>query len=125
MEHDMDYIVRLAGFRLEAHIGIHDFERRDAQPLLIDVDLQLGLEDGDLGKDTIDTVLDYDFIRDGIKAIVQSRHFDLQETLCAKIHAMCVAQAPVRAARVYLRKINVYPDCASVGVEMGDRTLRA
>ena len=109
----------LRDFEVIASIGIHTFERQNPQRIIIDVELFLA-EDaaGGTGEDRIETVLDYDFLRERIREIVGGRHFNLQETLCAELLDLCLARGEVAGARVSTRKPDVYPDCDSVGVEM-------
>ena len=109
----------LRDYEVVASIGIHEFERQNPQRIIIDVALEIaeGASPGN-GQDRIETVLDYDFLRERIRSIVGDRHFNLQETLCAEILEVCLAPDEVLGARVSTRKPDVYPDCDSVGVEM-------
>ena len=109
----------LRDYEVVASIGIHDFELKNPQRIIVDVSLEVS---GDArqrsAEDRIETELDYDFLRDCIRDIVSDRHFNLQETLCAEILEICLVPDAVVAARVSTRKPDVYPDCDSVGVEM-------
>ena len=109
----------LRDYEVVASIGIHEFERQNPQRIIIDVALEIaeGASPGN-GQDRIETVLDYDFLRERIRSMVGDRHFNLQETLCAEILEMCLTPDEVLGARVSTRKPDVYPDCDSVGVEM-------
>ena len=112
----------LRDYEIIASIGIHEFERENPQRIIIDVSLELA--NGalpDAAEDRIETVLDYDFLRESIRRIVEGRHFNLQETLCAEILTTCLQPDKVLGARVSTRKPDVYPDCDSVGVEMETR----
>ena len=112
----------LRDYEIIASIGIHKFERQNPQRIIIDVSLDLANDmSPDTAEDRIETVLDYDFLRDRIREIVEGRHFNLQETLCAEILTTCLQPNKVLAARVSTRKPDVYPDCDSVGVEMESR----
>ena len=109
----------LRDFEVIASIGIHEFEKQNPQRIIIDVSLDLVDDDAsDNAADRIETVLDYDFLRERIREIAEDRHFNLQETLCAEILAVCLEPQKVIGARVSTRKPDVYPDCDSVGVEM-------
>ncbi|MEC8775329.1 MAG: dihydroneopterin aldolase [Pseudomonadota bacterium] len=112
----------LRDYEIIASIGIHEFERQNPQRIIVDVSLDLANDmPPDTAEDRIETVLDYDFLRDRIREIVEGRHFNLQETLCAEILTTCLQPNKVLAARVSTRKPDVYPDCDSVGVEMESR----
>jgi dihydroneopterin aldolase len=68
--------------------------------------------------DEIAQVLDYDFLRQGIAALVAMRHYNLQETLCQDIVALCLQQPQVKSVRVATEKPDIYPDCEGVGCEI-------
>ncbi|WP_428422355.1 dihydroneopterin aldolase [Methylibium sp.] len=110
--------VFLKAFELPVRIGVHDFERRGPQRLLIDVDLYVSLAASTPHEDRLDEVVDYDFIRGVIAERVAQGHIGLQETLCDEIAARMLAHPEVCAVRVSTEKPDVYPDCAAVGVEV-------
>src|SRR5215831_7166043 len=83
-------------FRLSVSIGIHDFERKSPQTVVLNVDLVLAPADKPHG-DRIANVLNYDTVHD---AIVD----------------LCLAQPGVIEARVSTEKPDVYRDCR-VGYE--------
>ena len=109
--------IRLEDFRLPISIGIHDFERNGPQDVLVTVELELSADWQDPG-DKIEHALDYDFLRNGIVALVKNRHFNLQETLAQEILKLCLAQRGLRRVKVSTRKPDVYPDCKSIGFEV-------
>ena len=110
----------LDDFTLPVSIGIHDFERTGPQRIIVRVELDVIPPTGD--NDHIDDVVDYDFLRNGIRELVDAGHYNLQETLCAQIVDLCLTKSNVLRAIVSTRKPDVYADCQSVGVEMtGER----
>jgi 7,8-dihydroneopterin aldolase/epimerase/oxygenase len=102
-------------FRLQVSIGIHDFEKKGTQTVVVNVDLLLAPADKPHG-DRIANVLNYDIVHDGIVALARSRHFNLQETLVEAILDFCLSQPGVVEARVSTEKPDVYKDCR-VGYE--------
>ena len=100
------------------NIGVHDFEKRGEQRVVINVDLYVPLALSTPHADKLDEVLDYDFIRREIMLRVSQGHVHLQETLADELLARLLAHPMVRAARVSTEKPDVYPDCAAVGVEV-------
>ncbi|MBX3500646.1 MAG: dihydroneopterin aldolase [Alphaproteobacteria bacterium] len=106
----------LRDLKVMADIGIHDFEKAARQKLLINIDLWVEVHKGDLGDD-IANVLDYDFVRKGVVALVASRRFNLQETLVHAILDLCLTRPQVLVARVSSAKTDVYPDVAAAGYE--------
>jgi dihydroneopterin aldolase len=111
----MERRVFIRDLRLQVSIGIHDFELKGPQTVVLNVDLLLTPLAGDHGDD-IANVLDYDVIHDGIVALAKARHFNLQETLVDAVLDLCLAQPGVIEARVSTEKPDVYKDCR-VGYE--------
>jgi dihydroneopterin aldolase len=107
----------LRNYEVWINIGVHDFEKKGEQRVLINVDLYVPLALSTPHRDTLDEVLDYDFIRRTIAERVARGHIHLQETLVDDVLALMMAHPNVRAARVSTEKPDVYPDCDAVGVE--------
>ena len=108
----------LRDYEVWINIGVHDFEKRGEQRVLINVELYVPLAVSTPRADELDEVVDYDFIRRSIALRVQQGHIHLQETLCDEVLALMLGHPRVRAARVSTEKPDVYPDCAAVGVEV-------
>lgn len=100
------------------NIGVHDFEKKGEQRVIINVDLYVPLQDTTPSKDDLSEVVDYDFMRQTIADIIEAGHIHLQETLCDEIVKRMLAHPLVFATRVSTEKPDVYPDCESVGVEV-------
>ena len=115
MVSDLNRRIFIRDFRLKVSIGIHDFEHKGPQTVVVNVDLLLAPSDKVHG-DRIANVLNYDTVHDGIAALAKSRHFNLQETLVEAILELCLAQPGVIEARVSTEKPDVYGDCR-VGYE--------
>lgn len=108
----------LRDYEVWINIGVHEFEKRGEQKVLINVDLYIPLELSTPKQDEIGEVVDYDFIRSTIAERVSRGHIHLQETLCDDVLKLMLSHPRVRAAQVSTQKPDVYPDCASVGCEV-------
>ena len=108
----------LRDYEIYINIGVHDFEKKAEQRVILNIDLYIPFVLNTPTKDTLDEVLDYDFMRETIRTRAQKGHIHLQETLCDDIVAAMLAHPNVRAARVSTAKPDVYADCHSVGVEV-------
>jgi dihydroneopterin aldolase len=108
----------LRGHVLDVHIGIHDFEQGAAQRMRFDVDLYVPYAQSDPSRDRIEDIVDYDFIRGVVRQRTAAGHINLQETLCDQIAADLLDNPHVEAVRVATAKLDVYPDCEAVGVEV-------
>jgi dihydroneopterin aldolase len=108
----------LRGHVLDVRIGIHDFEQGAAQRMRFDVDLYVPYTQSDPSRDRIEDIVDYDFIRGVVRQRTAAGHINLQETLCDQIAADLLDNPHVEAVRVATAKLDVYPDCEAVGVEV-------
>ncbi|MDM0043206.1 dihydroneopterin aldolase [Variovorax dokdonensis] len=110
--------VFLRNYEVWINIGVHEFEKKAEQRVLINVDLYVPLDISTPKADELDEVLDYDFIRRTVGERIKRGHVQLQETLCDDILARLMEHPKVQAARVSTAKPDVYPDCDAVGVEV-------
>jgi 7,8-dihydroneopterin aldolase/epimerase/oxygenase len=110
--------VFLRNYEVWINIGVHAFEKRGEQRVLMNVDLYVPLAVSTPVDDELHEVLDYDFIRRTVAERAARGHVHLQETLCDDVLALMLAHPDVRAARVSTEKPDVYPDCDAVGVEV-------
>lgn len=108
----------LRNYAVNAHIGVHDFEKGQTQRLLINVDLFVPLASTTPKADDLAEVVDYDFIRHTISQRIARGHIGLQETLVDELLALMLQHPQVCAARISTEKPDVYPDCEAVGVEV-------
>jgi dihydroneopterin aldolase len=108
----------LRNYVLPASIGWHEFEKRDSQRIVLNVDLFVLLAVSQPKKDDLAEVVDYDFVRQTIYERIARGHVHLQETLVDELAAALLAHSGVRAVRVATEKPDVYLDCEAVGVEV-------
>ncbi len=108
----------LRNYEVMINIGVHDFEKKGEQRVLINVDLYIPLAQSTPKADQLAEVVDYDFMRETIARRMALGHVHLQETLCDDVARSMLAHPRVRAVRVSTMKPDVYPDCEGVGVEV-------
>ena len=108
----------LRNYEVMINIGVHDFEKKGEQRVLINVDLYIPLALSTPKEDHLHEVVDYDFMRVTIANRMAEGHVHLQETLCDDVVRAMLAHPNVRAVRVSTMKPDVYPDCEGVGVEV-------
>jgi dihydroneopterin aldolase len=110
-----DYRILLEGLELTIGLGIHAHEH--AAPQRVRLDIAMDCTYPRAPDDRIADVADYDFLREDIRRLVESRHFELQETLCDAVAALALANTQVQSVRVRSMKLDIYPD-ARVGCEI-------
>ena len=108
----------LRNYEVPVNIGVHDFEKKRAQRLLINVDLYIPLALSTPVNDQLTEVVDYSFIRDTLFERTSRGHINLQETLCDDVARLLLKHPLVCAVRVSSEKPDVYEDCESIGVEV-------
>ena len=110
-------IIVFEDIRLDLRIGAYASERHGPQPVLVSAEL-LVVPAAPLAADVLDEVVDYDAIHSDIAALAAAPHVELQETLAERVAALCLKPRDVAAVEVHVRKIDVYPDCRSVGIRI-------
>ena len=109
------YTTILDGLAVAMRLGIHPHE---AEPQRVRLSVWMTVDYATPpSADRIEEVLDYDFVRDGIRRLADGPGFALQETLVEAVAALCLADPRVRQVRVRSMKLDVYPD-AAVGCEI-------
>jgi dihydroneopterin aldolase len=100
---------------LDVEIGVHHNEKGVTQRVRFSVDIDVTPPEEVLNDD-IDNTLDYDYITNGIKAIIARGHINLVETLAEEVAQHCLNHP--RAARVTVSIEKLDKDPGAVGVEV-------
>ena len=100
-------------------VGVYEHEHINPQRIFVDAEVKL-LIDHPPRKDKIEETLNYDLIYSGVKKIVQSRHFNLVETLTHLIFEYLSNLKGVGGVRVSVSKPDIYKDCEEVGYKISD-----
>ena len=112
--------IALSGLRLNARLGILDFEREAAQPIRVDAELNMGVQPLLPASDDIAEVLDYRLVRDAITQLCAGKHTDLLERLTGEVVQQLQALPGVLGVRVKITKLEIFDDCEiAIRVETG------
>jgi 7,8-dihydroneopterin aldolase/epimerase/oxygenase len=114
------YTVTVRGLVLLASIGIRPREREEKQHVRISVDLVAAPGHAHPGEERR-RVINYEKIVAAIRQIARAGHHDLCEGLAARIVEACFADPRVERVRVWVEKLDVFPDADGVGA-MLERT---
>lgn len=110
--------VFIRDFDVSAAIGVFPQELGRTQAVRMNIDFWVRRADTPSARDSLQDVVDYDFVRPGIHGLIQAGHIGLLERLVDETLALVLAHPKVVAARVRAEKSEVYPDCESAGVEV-------
>jgi dihydroneopterin aldolase len=93
----------LSGLRVRGFHGVFDFERRDGQDFVVDVELDIDTAPAAMSDDLADTV-HYGELAEGLAAVIAGEPVNLLETLAQRLADVCLADARVQAAVVTVHK---------------------
>ena len=106
------YTVTVRGLVLMCSIGIRRREREHAQRVRVSVDLVAG--EAFPGEDRR-RIINYEKVVAAIREIARSGHIDLCEGFAERVCAACFADPRVERVRVWVEKLDVFPDAEGVG----------
>ena len=104
----------LTGLRVTGYHGVFEHERRDGQPFVVDVVLELDTRTAARTDDVTDTV-HYGELAEKLAAVVAGEPVNLLEKLVARLADVCLDDARVSAAEVTVHKPQ-----APIPLEFGD-----
>lgn len=108
---------------LAVSIGIHAHEKRQRARLRVNADLLVAAPPP--RNDDFTEVLDYKSVVSGIKSAAGAKHINLVETFADRVATLCLRDRRVRAVRVTVEKLDIYPEAESVGVIVERRQAEA
>jgi 7,8-dihydroneopterin aldolase/epimerase/oxygenase len=109
---DAGYTVTVRGLVLMSSIGIRPREREQPQRVRVSVDLVAA--DAFPGENRRH-VINYEKVVAAIRKIAASGHIDLCEGFAERVSTACFADPRVVRVRVWVEKLDVFPDVEGVG----------
>jgi 7,8-dihydroneopterin aldolase/epimerase/oxygenase len=109
---DAGYTVTVRGLILMSSIGIRPREREHPQRVRVSVDLVAA--DAFPGEDRRH-IINYEKVVAAIRKIAASGHIDLCEGFAERVSTACFADPRVVRVRVWVEKLDVFPDAEGVG----------
>ena len=111
----MDDIVFIEGLRVDALIGVHDWERHAPRPLVLDLELAF---DNRIpaASDALADTLDYDAISRRVCEYASQTSFELVETLAERCAALVLNEFGAHRVRLKLSKPGAVERASAVGV---------
>jgi len=95
--------ITLTGLEVFAHHGVYDFERRDGQRFILDLELALPLSVAAATDDVVATV-HYGELAERVAAVATAEPVDLLETLAERIAAVVLEDQRIASVRVTVHK---------------------
>ncbi|MCI4677594.1 dihydroneopterin aldolase [Rhodoblastus acidophilus] len=110
-------VVRLDEVCVNVSCGLHPWERHPERPtrLMISVRLYAPLTARCAADQPI---IDYDLVRDRIRALENEGHIDLVESVADRIVDSCFHDERVVACRLSIRKPDIYNETRGAGIDL-------
>ncbi len=109
--------VFIEGLKIDTVIGIHEWERHQRQPVVLDLDMAWDNRPAAQSEDIAKT-LNYQAVSERLLAFVGSSEFLLVETLAERCAEILMTEFAVSWLRLKLRKPQAIKQAAAVGVEI-------
>ena len=106
----------MEGVVREVDVGIHSHEI--GSPQRIKFDIHVILEDAETGADSIDEVLDYEYLIASLDRVLEMERSALLETISTRILDEVMAPVEIAAASVSATKLDVLEDDGRLGCTM-------
>lgn len=110
----MDYL-RIEGLQVKTHIGVHPWEQKILQLLLIDIEIP---RDFSQTNDQLQATIDYDAVCQHIIQTVSSQSFNLIETVAYQILSDLKMHFHVSVVKVSVSKPHAVAQAKNISVEV-------
>lgn len=112
--------VFVRGLKLDAYIGAYESEQGRAQPVLIDLEMDV-IEPANPVSDSLEDVVCYNRMMQGIKDIIAGGHIKLVETLAERAADLALSHPMVLGVIVRIEKPQAIDEADAAGVEIERR----
>ena len=110
----MDKII-LTDLRIDAVIGIWDWEKRNPQTISIDLEMQTDTKKASRS-DAIEDALDYKAVSKRVKQFTEESQFNLIETLAENVAKIILEEFDVQWLQIRISKPFAIRDSSNVGI---------
>ena len=107
----------LTDLKIEASVGVYDWEKKVLQPLHIDATLMADLKPAGQSDD-LNQSIDYAFVADEIQRIASQKHYELLEHLAETLCDYLLSMPLVQAVTLGIHKPYALPNVGRVGVRI-------
>ncbi|MCW8930192.1 MAG: dihydroneopterin aldolase [Gammaproteobacteria bacterium] len=114
MNPEMD-IVFISQLKLDTMIGIHDWEREKAQPIILDIDIGCSISSA-VESDQIEHCIDYFSVCERIKTLAKTHQYQLVESFAEEVSRIILQEFMAQWVRVKLNKPVAVNEASGVGV---------
>jgi dihydroneopterin aldolase len=113
----MSDIIRVIDLEVYAHIGVPEAERREAQQLLISLEISVDSFSHAAGTDNVAWTVNYADVAERVKFVVVRKQRKLLETLIEELAVELLKGFPIRKIGIEIKKF-ILPDAQYVSVSI-------
>jgi len=106
-------MLHISALRIMTHIGVHAWEQRILQPLLLDIKIPVDLS---TCNDTLANTIDYDALSSRVTTLVESNAFVLIETVAETVAECIKKEFHINALTLSVSKPNAIKNAGNVSV---------
>jgi len=111
-------ILRIEALRTTTRIGVHEWEQRINQELLIDIDIPMSVEKLEQTNDALENTVDYDALCQHVTKLVESSAFKLIETVAEHIISSVQRNFGIQALTVRVSKPHAIANAGNISITM-------
>jgi 7,8-dihydroneopterin aldolase/epimerase/oxygenase len=100
-------IIRIKNLRIDAHLGVYEWEKDFSRALLFNVEIETDQENS-MKSDELEDTIDYDKITNQIKEFTQNNHCKLIEKLTNEILHLIMQDLRIKRCTLEVDKLKVY-----------------
>ena len=109
----MTDILRISALRVLTKIGVYEWEQRILQPLLLDISIPLDLS---TCNDVLSNTIDYSKLCSLVTTFVESRPFQLIETVAESVAVLIINEFQVPQISVCVNKPHAVKNAGNISV---------
>jgi len=113
----MSDLIRVIDLEVFAHIGVPDAERREAQRLLISLEMSIDSFSSAAANDDLTRTVNYDDVAQHVKSFAAKRPRQLLETLAEELALDLLKTFPIKNIALEIKKF-ILPDARYVSVKI-------
>ena len=111
-------LLRIEALRTTTRIGVHAWEQRINQVLLLDIDIPLSSEKLEKTDDMLENTVDYDALCQHVTKLVESSAFKLIETVAERVISSIQESFGVQALTVRVSKPHAIANAGNISITM-------
>ncbi len=106
-------MLHISALRIMTHIGVHAWEQRILQPLLLDIKIPVDLS---TCNDTLANTIDYDTLSSRVTTLVESNAFILIETVAETVAEFIKKEFHIKELTLSVSKPNAIKNAGNVSI---------